>query len=136
MARVLIDTGPLVATCDRNDQHHAVCLEAIRAIAAPGYTCWPVITEAVYLLRESPVSVYRLLRQVEDGDLQILTLSEADVPAISQILATYEDQGLDLADACLLHLANRDALDTVCTLDRRHFTVLRTSTGKYLTVIP
>jgi hypothetical protein len=133
---VLIDTGPLVATCDRNDQYHEACMAAIRSIAVPCYTCWPVITEAAYLLRDSPRSVIGLLRKIEDGDLLILPLSGVDVPAISQILSAYEDQALDFVDACLLHLANRDGLDTVCTLDRRHFSVLRTLHGSHLNMIP
>lgn len=55
---------------------------------------------------------------------------------VSQIASKYKDLGLQLADASLLHLANREDIDTVFTLDRRDFSVVRKTGGKKLRVIP
>jgi hypothetical protein len=63
-------------------------------------------------------------------------LDEADLSGIAAILAKYERLRVQLADASLLHLANRDAIDTIFTLDRRDFSVLRLARGKKLRVIP
>jgi predicted nucleic acid-binding protein len=51
-------------------------------------------------------------------------------------MAKYADQSLDFADACLLHLANRDRIDTLFSIDRRHFGLLRNRTGSTLKLIP
>jgi hypothetical protein len=50
---ILTDTGPLVALLDRDDSHHAACIEASKHLpAAPLVTTWPCFTEAMYLLGE------------------------------------------------------------------------------------
>jgi predicted nucleic acid-binding protein len=41
-----------------------------------------------------------------------------------------------LADAALMFIAEREAIDTVFTLDRRDFAVYRTSDGQALTIVP
>jgi predicted nucleic acid-binding protein len=48
----------------------------------------------------------------------------------------YADQKLDLADATLMHLANRSGIDQVFTLDRRHFSIFRNRDGRALTIVP
>lgn len=89
--KILIDTGPLVAILDADDPAHAKCVEAFRSLPAPNYTCWPVLTEACYLLRSFPKAVAALLDEVADGDLIPLPLQSSDVSAIRQTFDTYHD---------------------------------------------
>jgi predicted nucleic acid-binding protein len=134
--RVLIDTGPLVATFRQRDKHHRACLEIERQLQVPQFTCWPVITEAVYLLSDSVLAVQNLLGKIVSGDLIILPITRDDVPAIAEVIATYSDQAVDFADACLVHLAERETITTIFTVDRRHFSVYRTASGKAFTLLP
>lgn len=48
----------------------------------------------------------------------------------------YQDLKIQLADAALLHLANRESIETVFTLDRRDFSVLRLARNRRLRVVP
>lgn len=58
----LIDTGPIVASLNARDPNHAACRAAFAKLSPFAYTCWPVITEAVYLLGNySPAVVTRSL---------------------------------------------------------------------------
>lgn len=133
---VLIDAGPLVALFAEGDQYHVRCSEQIRKLHAPVLTCWPVITEVAYLLRRSGAGLDALLRYIELRRLVLLPLGPDDATAIAAILRRFNDQDFDFADACLMHLAEREETERVFTLDRRHFGVFRTSNGRALSLLP
>jgi predicted nucleic acid-binding protein len=133
---VLIDTGPLVAILYEREQHHRRCVEQARDLPETLYTCWPVVAEAAYLLRPSRKGVSTLLSEIDRGRLIVLPLDVADVRPVQTILERYAEQQLDLADACLLHLAEREGMRYVFTLDLRHFAILRTSSGETLELLP
>jgi predicted nucleic acid-binding protein len=134
---VLVDTGPLLAIYSVDDAHHAACISQMDLLpVGKAYTCWPVLTEAVYMLRHKPSQRDDLLQSVINGDLVLLPLGEHDLIEVRQCLRTYSDQQVDLADACLLHLANREKITTVFTLDRRHFSVFRGKSGEALNLLP
>jgi predicted nucleic acid-binding protein len=71
--RVLVDTGPLVALCSRRDEHHTICVEQLRNLSPPLLTCWPVVTEAAWLLKENQLAVQKLLAGFETEFLQLLS---------------------------------------------------------------
>lgn len=133
---VLADTGPLVAILNQSDQHHKQSIEALKTLRLPLLTCWPVLTEAAYLLRQFPDAVAKLLEGLDTGFLELLPLDESDAPAIREILMTYRDQDFQLADASLMHLAEREDISTVFTLDRRDFNVYRTQSIAALKLLP
>jgi uncharacterized protein len=136
MKRVLTDTGPIVAILSRRDQYHKICVEALREMPGPLFTCWPVITEASWLLRRDANALQQLMNSIEIGLFEMLTLTTADAKPISAIMKKYRDIRIQLADAALVHLAARDGLDTVFTLDRRDFSVYRLPRGKAFRILP
>jgi predicted nucleic acid-binding protein len=133
---LLVDTGPIVAIMLDSDEHHQACVEQLRYIRGPLLTCWPVITEAAWLLRAYPEAVARLLASFHGRPFELLPLRETDLPAIAAILVKYRTLGIQLADASLVHLANRERIELMFTLDRRDFGVLRLAHGKRLRLIP
>ena len=70
MNRVLLDTGPLVAILSERDEHHDECVEQLRQLTPPLLTCWPVITEAAWLLRLDVTAVQRMLAGFDVGLLE------------------------------------------------------------------
>ena len=120
-----MDTGPLVAILSRADQHHDACVEALREMPAPLLTCWPVITEAVWLLKAYPSAVQQLLRSIGNGFLELLPLGGAEAKAVADLMKKYASIRPQLADAVLVYLASREAIDTIFTLDQRDFSVYR-----------
>ena len=135
-SQVLVDTGPIVAILSASDEHHEACVEQLRSIRGPLLTCWPVITEAAWLLRAFPLAVERLLSSFNGRPFGLLPLDDADLSGIAAILAKYKGLGIQLADASLVHLANREGIVSVFTLDRRDFGVLRMARGRKFRVIP
>ena len=136
MRRMLLDTGPLVALLSPNDAYHATCVEAWKIVAPPLYTCWPVLTEVAWLLRSRPAAVELLFSNTGAGLFRILPLTDDDGPAIGAILKRYRRLRPQLADAALVHLARREQIDTIFTLDRRDFRVYRGPANRALTLVP
>jgi predicted nucleic acid-binding protein len=87
-------------------------------------------------LRAYPHAVERLLSSFRSGLFELLPLTGDDFPGIAAILVKYKNLGIQLADASLAHLAIREGIDAVFTLDRRDFSVLRLSRGRRFRVIP
>ena len=52
------------------------------------------------------------------------------------ILTRYRSLEIQLAEAALMHVASREGMDTVFTLDRRNFGILRRAGGKKFRLIP
>ena len=136
MKRVLADTGPIVAILSRRDQYHRVCVEALREMPGPLFTCWPVITEAAWLVRRDANAVQKLLDSVSGGLFELLPLNTDDAKPIAAIMKKYRDIRIQLADAALVHLAARDGMDTIFTLDQRDFSVYRLPKGKAFRILP
>lgn len=135
MAAVLVDAGPLIALLDRGDVHHKGCVDALDEIRGPLLTVWPAFTEAMYLLNFSHQAQTALWEMVEIGALGIAPLDENDAPRMKALMRKYRDLPMDLADAALIHAAERDKIQQIFTLDRRHFRVYRPA-GITLSIVP
>jgi hypothetical protein len=134
--RTLIDTGPIVASLNQRDPSHSVCSAAFQEVGPQALTCWPVITEAVYLLGNWSPSTVKLLDLLRTRTIEILPIRLSDLDGIETILAKYADQNFQLADATLMYLVEREKIDQILTLDRRDFGLFRTWSGQALTLLP
>jgi uncharacterized protein len=122
---ILVDAGPLVALVDSGDQHHARCVDALRGFREPLATVWPPLTEAMYLLADLPKAQEALWEMIDRGALQLLTLDAGDVPRIRELMKKYANRAMDLADAALVRVAEREGIRKIFTVDRRDFSVYR-----------
>jgi predicted nucleic acid-binding protein len=134
--RVLIDTGPIVAFLSARDAHHRRCADALADLAPPLLTCWPVVTEAAWLLRTRAEAVAKLFDSFDGGLFALLPLDADDLRPIAALLRRYRSTRLPLADAALAHLADREGIRTLFTLDRRDFSILRLKRNRALRLIP
>jgi predicted nucleic acid-binding protein len=134
--RILVDTGPLVAILSREDEHHQTCVAALREMSGPLLSCWPVITEAAWLLRRSPRAVQQLLSSLNTGFLELLPLAGTEAKAVAALMKRYESIRPQLADAALVYLAGRERIETIFTLDRRDFSIYRTVRRRAFRIVP
>lgn len=135
-SRVLLDTGPMVAIVSPRDEHHEECQSTMAGLRPPLLTCWPVITEAAWLLKSDLRSLEAVFDSITGGLYQILPLDNSDLDGIRAVMSRYRNIRAQLADAAIVHLAERENTRTVFTIDRRDFGVYRLSSGRALTVIP
>lgn len=117
MRPILLDPGVIVSLLDRSERNHAVCVEAVEIATVPLITCEAVITESCYLLRRQAGAVEAILENVKTGVFQIpLRLSDA-AATLQRLFRKYRDREMDLADACLVHLAGELETGDILTLD-------------------
>lgn len=136
MPAVLVDAGPLIALIEPTDTHHRRCVDALSRIHDPLLTVWPAFTEAMYLLRDGERSQNALWGMVESGGLNFAALTVEDAPHLQALMTRYRDQPMDLADAALVRVAERDGFRKIFTLDRRHFEVYRIGARGRFSILP
>jgi predicted nucleic acid-binding protein len=122
---ILVDAGPLVALVDADDQHHLRCVAALRAFREPMATVWPPLTEAMYLLGDLPRAQEALWEMLERGALHLFPLDSEDSSRMRELMRKYANRPMDLADAALLRVAEREGIRRIFTVDRRDFSVYR-----------
>lgn len=119
----ICDTGPLVAYLNRNDPYHRWAVALMKQVRSPMFTCEPVLTEAVYFLREEGLDVDPLFQLLDPGALRLDFDLSAHWPRVRTLMARYER--MDLADAALVVMSELRPRGQVLTVDRRDFSVYR-----------
>ena len=99
-------------------------------------TVWPAFTEAMYLLGFSSVAQDALWQILETDALWIAELNEEDHPRMRHLMKKYHDLPMDLADAALVRLAERERIRRVFTIDRRDFSVYRPAGVGRFDIVP
>ena len=122
---ILIDAGPLVALVDADDQYHEKCVDCLKSLREPLVTVWPSLVEAVYLLGDLPKAQEALWEMLARGVLQFLPLDLTDVPRMRELMNKYADRPMDLADAALVRVAEREGIRKIFTVERKDFIVYR-----------
>ena len=133
---ILIDAGPLVAVLHRDDRNHERCVKTLRSLRDPVGTTWPVISEAMHLLRFSWEAQDGLWDLIVTEALHLVPIDTTDIHRMRQLMQKYKDLPMDLADATLVRVAEREGIRRVFTIDRRDFTLYRPAKiGRFL-IIP
>jgi len=133
---MLVDAGPLVALLSKDDARYRRCRAVFRGLREPPLTVWPVLTEAMHLLRDSWGGQDRLFGLLEVGSVDIVPLGPGDLSRMRQLMQKYHDLPMDFADAALVTVAEREGITRVFTLDRRDFEVYRPSKIGRFSLVP
>jgi len=132
---ILIDAGPLVALIDADDKYHDRCVETVASIRETMVTVWPAFTEAMYLLRSNPLQE-ALWQFLESGTLRIADLDADDCARMRFLMRKYRDLPMDLADAALVRVAEREKIGRIFTIDRRDFQIYRPTGIRRFEILP
>jgi uncharacterized protein len=126
MTAWLLDTGPLVAFFDRSDGDHEWAREQWSQAPVPMLTCEAVLAEAAYLLREhAGLPTGKILVLFERQVISVPFSLKANADPVERLLEKYHDQGMQLADACLVRMSELKRDCRVFTLDKQDFQVYR-----------
>ncbi|MBW3566142.1 MAG: PIN domain-containing protein [Acidobacteria bacterium] len=133
---ILLDAGPMIAILHRDDSHHDACVKVLRGLSEPMLTVWPAVTEAMYLLGFSTDAQQRLWEFLGSDAIAIAELDKADFPRMRELMDKYSDLPMDLADAALVRVAERERLGKIFTIDRRDFEIYRPADMRRFRILP
>jgi predicted nucleic acid-binding protein len=134
--RGLADTGALLAYLDRTDAWHERCREAFAQFRLPLTTSAAILTELFHLVGDSAGETDAVWRFVRSGAVTVLPIADHDLPTLETLMRKYHDRPMDFADATLVHLAEREALSTVFTVDHDDYETYRIGARKRFRVLP
>lgn len=132
----LIDTGALLALANRRERQHEACAEAYQGMKLPLLTTTAVLTETFYFalkhggLRQPTWDFIRL------GSISVAPITDADLPALETLMARYADRPMDFADATLVHVAEREGINTILTIDHDDFETYRIGRNNKFRILP
>jgi hypothetical protein len=132
----LIDTGALFAFLDANEPWHERCRLAIAEAPLPLVTTAAVLTELFHFvtkrMRQQEIA-WRLLRTRQ---IEVRAIDSADLPALDALMHRYADRPMDFADATLVHVAEREGLHTILTIDHDDFETYRIGRNAKFRILP
>lgn len=121
---VAIDTGPLAALFDGDDERHAAAVKFFQHSADRGFVTGGVIAEAMWLLDFRLDAQLDCLRWIRRGAVDVVAENDTDWDRIAELIAKYRDLPMDYADGALVAACERLGTPLVATIDS-HFEVYR-----------
>jgi predicted nucleic acid-binding protein len=88
------------------------------------------------LLGDLPKAQEALWETLARGAVQLLRLDLADIPRIRELMIKYADRPMDLADAALVRVAEREGIGRIFTVDRKDFAVYRLHGRTGFAIVP
>ena len=132
----LIATGVMLAAVEADDHWHSRCLEILGAVPLPLLTTEAVLTEFFHLAARNSYGVERAWKFARSGVLTVQAMSDIDLPELHALMAQYSDRPMDFADATLVHLAARESLSLILTVDHDDFETYRIGGRKKFNILP
>lgn len=134
--KALADTGALLAYLDRADRWHKACKDAFLELQLPLVTSTAVLTELFHLIGDSHHQLDVAWDFVRSGAVTVMPIVDPDLPDLDVLMRKYRDRPMDFADATLVHLAQRESVLTVFTIDHDDFETYRVGARRRFRIMP
>ena len=126
----------MLALLDRDAAWHPVCVRAFAALRLPLLTSAAVLAELFHLVGDQRRDVAAAWKFIRSGAVTVAPIDDADLPALDALMARYHDRPMDFADATLVHLARRESLSTIFTIDHDDFETYRIEGRRRFRIVP
>lgn len=135
---LVLDTGAVYAALAEDDLHHLACSELLVRSDEQLVIPAPVLVELDYMIRKyAGVDAWlTFCEAVASGAYAIFRVDAALVERSARIQSQFADQPIGFVDASVVATCEALGETKVATLDRRHFSVLRTKDGTALELLP
>lgn len=120
---------------DVTERWHGACVAAYDQIRLPLVTTSAVLAETFYF------TVKRNLRPrtwefIRAAPIVIAPITNEDLPSLEALMHRYADRPMDFADATLVHVAEREGLNTILTVDHNDFETYRIGRNAKFRILP
>ena len=132
----LVDTSALLALVRERDPWHRACVASLQSVHFPLVTTTAVLTETFYFAIKWGGLVEHVWAFVGPGRVRIAPITDADLPALETLMHRYADRPMDFADATLVHVAEREGLKTILTVDHDDFETYRIGRNAKFRILP
>ena len=122
-SNILVDASFLFTLNAVNDKNRPAALAFLKSSRENLLIPEIVLAEVAHVLRQriGQGAVLNLLDHLVQPEVNLVGLTKTDLQRARQIMATYSSADFDLADCCIMALAERLNITQVCTFDHRDF---------------
>jgi predicted nucleic acid-binding protein len=114
---ILIDTGPLIALFDRDDNYHDRIIKFIKEGRYKFITTLSVITEVEHMLDFNVNVQIDFLEWIMKEGVLLQEIQQKDISRIIELTKKYRDRPMDFADATLVIAAERTGIKKIISID-------------------
>lgn len=124
---IIADTGFWVALGNPKDDYHDLAMQRFKTLVEPLITTWPVMTEVCHLLlkRRGTDAQLKFITLYQQRVFTVFDITDSHIERLNQLMQTYSDLPMDLADASLVLLAEHLNHGRILSTDRRDFHAYR-----------
>jgi uncharacterized protein len=135
---LVLDTGVVFASLDGSDRDHGRCVALLEDPRQDLVVPTPVLTEVDQLLGSRgllPIWM-RFTAAIGEGALVLYPVTADLMMRAARLQERYADLPIGFVDAAVFVTCEELGERKIATLDRRHFSVLRTEAGDALQIVP
>jgi uncharacterized protein len=135
-AKVLVDTGAILALLDDSDDWHEPCRTSMSGLPLPLVTSEAVLTELFHFLERERLEKDGAWEFLRTGVVTMAAIEHSELRALERLMQRYKDRPMDFADATLVYLAEREGIQAIFTVDQDDFATYRISGRRRFHIIP
>jgi len=114
---ILIDSGPLIALFDRDDNFHKRTVDFIQGKNYRFVSTVAVVTEVSHMLDFDVRVQIDFFGWVMREGVRLCDIGQPEIPRIIELTRKYCDRPMDFADATLVVAAERTGIRSIISLD-------------------
>ena len=135
---LIVDTSAIVAMYDRDAARRRAVELVYRLVDGPLVIPVAMLAEVEYMLRSrlGAAASLNFLELLSNGTFDLEPLLPEDIERCRELMTKYDTLNLGLADSAVMATAERLHVQTILTLDERHFRIVRPRVFTHFVIYP
>ena len=124
---LLLDTGPIVAALNKDDNRHKECTELLKQYKGKLLVPSLVVAEVSYMLQtQAGVDAeLEFIHGIATGEFFVANVQTAQWERVEHLMRKYKDFPLGTTDAVVITLAEHFKMTKIASLDKKHMLAVK-----------